>query len=72
MSCLFIGKLIGTPFRDGHDVVDNVCGGVEVVGDVVVDGLVADAAGWFTSGDDLAMPIADGRTAAGAHSSTSM
>ena len=63
MSCLFIGKLIGTPFRDGHDVVYDVRPRVEVVLDGVVDRTAADAAGWFVAGDGFSVAVADGGVA---------
>ena len=67
MSCLFIGELIGTPFRDGHNVVYDVGGGVEVVGDAVVDLVAADTAWWFGTGDCFAVAIANCCAATCAH-----
>lgn len=65
---LLVVECVRSAGIDGHDVVDDVGHRVEVVGDAVVDLVAADAAGWFASGDDLAVAISDGRTAAGAHS----
>lgn len=72
VRCRLVVERIGAAFVERHDVVDDVGGGVEVVGDGVVDWLTADVAVGFSACDGFAMPIPDGGVAACAHSSTSM
>lgn len=69
VCCLFVVDGVGAAFVERHDVVYDVGGGVEVVGDGVVDWLTADVAVGFAACNGFAMPIPDGGVAACTHSS---
>ena len=67
VRCRLVVDGVGAAFVERHDVVYDVGGGVEVVGDGVVDWLTADVAVGFAACDGFAMPIPDGGVADGAH-----
>ena len=69
VAALLVVDGVSAALVERDDVVDNVCGGVEVVGDAVIDLAPADTAWWFGTGDCFAMPVSDGGVAACTHSS---
>lgn len=56
MSCLFVGELIWTPLREGHDVVHDERHRVHVV-QAVVDLATTDGAGRLEAADDCTVTV---------------